>query len=115
MLNFALENPMKFILKTASFFILIAILLVAVWFVTDENEHRSLFNNTVSKITSKTYDETFTPSSGLDEVKDDTVVEHSKRHSDPNYVCPMHPQIVKGEEGSCPLARTCTWCRLSSL
>ena len=111
---------MKFILKTVSFFTLIAILLVAVWFVTDENEHRSLYNNTLSKITAKSYDETFTARSGsssdiqenkdehnaqpsMDEVKNDSVVEHSKRHSDPNYVCPMHPQIVKGEEGSCPI------------
>ena len=39
----------------------------------------------------------------MDDVKDDTVPQHSKRHSDPNYVCPMHPQIVKGEEGNCPI------------
>ncbi len=39
----------------------------------------------------------------MDDVKNDTVPEHSKRHSDPNYICPMHPQIVKGEEGSCPI------------
>jgi Cu(I)/Ag(I) efflux system membrane fusion protein len=94
---------MKFILKTVSFFTLIAILLAAVWFVTDEAEHKSLYDNTVAKLTSKTYDETFTATTSIDEVKDDTVVEHSKRHSDPNYVCPMHPQIVKGEEGSCPI------------
>ncbi len=94
---------MKSILKTVSFFILIAILLSAVWFVTDEAEHKSIYNNTVAKLTSKSYDETFSTTIGINEVKNDTVVEHSKRHSDPNYVCPMHPQIVKGEEGSCPI------------
>jgi len=94
---------MKFILKAFSFLVLIAILLAAVWFVTDEAEHKSIYDNTVGKLTSKTYDETFIATTSLDNVKGDTVVEHSKRHSDPNYVCPMHPQIVKGEEGSCPI------------
>ena len=97
---------MKFILNTFSFLIIVAVLLVAVWFVTDEAEHKSIYNSTVAKITSKSYEETFTTRSSspsIDDVKNDTVVEHSKRHSDPNYVCPMHPQIVKGEEGSCPI------------
>lgn len=35
--------------------------------------------------------------------KMDTAVEHAEKHSDPNYVCPMHPQIVKGEPGNCPI------------
>jgi len=94
---------MKFILKAFSFVVLIGILLAAVWLVTDDAEHKSIYDNTVAKLTSKTYDQTFTNSPSLDDVKDDTVVEHSKRHSDPTYVCPMHPQIVKGEEGSCPI------------
>ncbi len=33
----------------------------------------------------------------------DEKVEHLVKHLDPNYVCPMHPQIVRGEEGSCPI------------
>ena len=33
----------------------------------------------------------------------DTLAEHAEKHSDPNYVCPMHPQIIQGEEGSCPI------------
>ena len=37
------------------------------------------------------------------EAKQDTLIEHARKHSDPNYVCPMHPQIVKGEPGSCPI------------
>ena len=97
---------MKFILKTFSFLLIVAVLLIAVWFVTDEAEHKSIYNSTIAKVTSKTYTETFgtnSSSPSIEEVKDDTVVEHSKRHSDPNYVCPMHPQIVKGEEGSCPI------------
>jgi len=94
---------MKFILKAFSFLILLVILVAAFWFVTDEATHKSLYDNTVAKLTSKTYDETFATTTSIDDVKNDTVVEHSKRHSDPNYVCPMHPQIVKGEEGSCPI------------
>lgn len=35
--------------------------------------------------------------------KQETVLEHAKKHSDPNYVCPMHPQIIKGEPGNCPI------------
>ena len=33
----------------------------------------------------------------------ETALEHAKKHTDPNYVCPMHPQIVKGEPGNCPI------------
>ena len=33
----------------------------------------------------------------------ETVIEHARKHSDPNYVCPMHPQIVKGKPGNCPI------------
>ena len=34
---------------------------------------------------------------------DDTAVEHAEKHADPTYVCPMHPQIVRGMPGSCPI------------
>jgi Cu(I)/Ag(I) efflux system membrane fusion protein len=33
----------------------------------------------------------------------ETALEHAEKHLDPNYVCPMHPQIVKNEPGSCPI------------
>ncbi|MDH5425398.1 MAG: efflux RND transporter periplasmic adaptor subunit [Gammaproteobacteria bacterium] len=36
-------------------------------------------------------------------VKQESALEHAEKHADPNYVCPMHPQIVKGEPGSCPI------------
>ncbi|MDH5393106.1 MAG: efflux RND transporter periplasmic adaptor subunit [Gammaproteobacteria bacterium] len=35
--------------------------------------------------------------------KKETAVEHAGKHADPNYVCPMHPQIIRGEAGSCPI------------
>lgn len=35
--------------------------------------------------------------------KTESAVGHAEKHADPNYVCPMHPQIVKGEPGSCPI------------
>ena len=33
----------------------------------------------------------------------DSALEHARKHLDPKYVCPMHPQIVRDEEGSCPI------------
>ena len=43
------------------------------------------------------------PSEPLAAAADDTAMEHAKKHLDPNYVCPMHPQIVKDEPGTCPI------------
>ena len=34
---------------------------------------------------------------------DDTSLEHARKHADPSYVCPMHPQIVRDEPGTCPI------------
>lgn len=36
-------------------------------------------------------------------VEKETAIEHAKKHLDPKYVCPMHPQIVRDEPGSCPI------------
>ncbi len=33
----------------------------------------------------------------------ETAVEHSAKHQDSKYQCPMHPNIVKGKEGTCPI------------
>jgi len=33
----------------------------------------------------------------------ETAREHAKKHLDPTYVCPMHPQVVSGEPGRCPI------------
>jgi Cu(I)/Ag(I) efflux system membrane fusion protein len=35
--------------------------------------------------------------------QNETALEHAEKHLDPKYVCPMHPQIVRDEEGSCPI------------
>jgi Cu(I)/Ag(I) efflux system membrane fusion protein len=43
------------------------------------------------------------PSETLAEASDDTVTEHARKHADPTYVCPMHPQIVRNEPGNCPI------------
>ena len=94
---------MKLLLKTISFFIIIGIAATAFWFLTEPTERVQYFNQTVAKLTGKSFDETFTKLAGMDDVKDDTLIEHAKRHADPTYVCPMHPQIVKGEPGNCPI------------
>ncbi|MGB5200625.1 MAG: efflux RND transporter periplasmic adaptor subunit [Sedimenticolaceae bacterium] len=44
-----------------------------------------------------------TPSESLASASDDSALEHAQKHLDPKYVCPMHPQIVRDEEGSCPI------------
>jgi Cu(I)/Ag(I) efflux system membrane fusion protein len=43
------------------------------------------------------------PSETLAEASNDTALEHALKHADPTYVCPMHPQIVRNEPGSCPI------------
>ncbi len=43
------------------------------------------------------------PSEPLEQVLDDTALEHAQKHLDPKYVCPMHPQIIKNDPGSCPI------------
>lgn len=35
--------------------------------------------------------------------KTETALEHARKHLDPTYVCPMHPQIVKDSPGNCPI------------
>ena len=43
------------------------------------------------------------PSESMTEALDDTATEHALKHLDTKYVCPMHPQIVRDEPGSCPI------------
>ena len=43
------------------------------------------------------------PTEALSEAADDTAMEHAAKHLDPKYVCPMHPQIVRDQPGSCPI------------
>jgi Cu(I)/Ag(I) efflux system membrane fusion protein len=33
----------------------------------------------------------------------ETALEHARKHADPDYVCPMHPDVVSKEAGSCPV------------
>ena len=33
----------------------------------------------------------------------DTALEHARKHIDPSYVCPMHPDIVRDQPASCPI------------
>ena len=47
--------------------------------------------------------ESMEASETMAEVSQQTPQEHAEKHGDPNYVCPMHPQIVRGEPGSCPI------------
>lgn len=33
----------------------------------------------------------------------ETALEHSAKHLDVDYQCPMHPDVIRGEPGSCPI------------
>jgi Cu(I)/Ag(I) efflux system membrane fusion protein len=43
------------------------------------------------------------PGESLAGAADDSPLAHAVKHLDPKYVCPMHPQIVRDEEGTCPI------------
>ena len=43
------------------------------------------------------------PSESVSEASQDSAMEHAAKHLDPKYVCPMHPQIVRDDPGSCPI------------
>jgi Cu(I)/Ag(I) efflux system membrane fusion protein len=43
------------------------------------------------------------PSESMEQVMGQTAIEHALKHRDPSYVCPMHPQIIRDEPGSCPI------------
>jgi Cu(I)/Ag(I) efflux system membrane fusion protein len=93
-----LKNLISFMLFTL---VVVIIVIVAIWLFSPMETRESLYNQSIAKLTGKTYQNTFANS--LDKVTNDSVPEHSKRHADPSYVCPMHPQIVKGEPGNCPI------------
>ena len=43
------------------------------------------------------------PSESVQQARQDTPAEHARKHQDPSYACPMHPQIVRAQQGSCPI------------
>lgn len=43
------------------------------------------------------------PTESMAEAMDDTAIEHTNKHLNTKYICPMHPQIVRDEPGSCPI------------
>jgi membrane fusion protein, copper/silver efflux system len=43
------------------------------------------------------------PSESVRAAADDTAAEHALKHTNPKYRCPMHPDVVRDEPGSCPI------------
>ena len=43
------------------------------------------------------------PPEPADVAAKDSAVEHATRHKDPQYRCPMHPDVVRDEPGKCPI------------
>ena len=42
-------------------------------------------------------------SAGDPATSEETALEHARKHLDPSYVCPMHPDIVRDQPASCPI------------
>ncbi|MCW8853531.1 MAG: efflux RND transporter periplasmic adaptor subunit [Gammaproteobacteria bacterium] len=38
-----------------------------------------------------------------DPLMQETALQHTEKHLNPKYVCPMHSQIIRDEEGTCPI------------
>ncbi|MEZ5537169.1 MAG: efflux RND transporter periplasmic adaptor subunit [Thiolinea sp.] len=53
--------------------------------------------------TSTRLQQALTGSESVSEAQQDSPEAHAAKHADPNYICPMHPQIQQGEPGSCPI------------
>ncbi len=92
----------KFFSTLISLIVIATIAIAAFWFLNDQDDREKWYDQSIAKVTGQTFDESFNKTSKHDQ-ENDSVLEHSKRHANPNYVCPMHPQIVKGEEGNCPI------------
>lgn len=45
----------------------------------------------------------FSGTESLSTALNDSPAVHASKHADPTYICPMHPQIQQGKEGSCPI------------
>jgi Cu(I)/Ag(I) efflux system membrane fusion protein len=89
---------MKFLKTIAIFLVLIAIIGAGtIWLINDNPAYETIYDDSIGKLTGKTFNQTF------DAIANDTLAEHVDRHSDPTYICPMHPQIVKGEPSNCPI------------
>lgn len=43
------------------------------------------------------------PTAGEAAAADESAIEHARKHLDPKYVCPMHPDIVRDQPASCPI------------
>ncbi len=43
------------------------------------------------------------PSEPARTAADDTTAEHALKHTNPKYRCPMHPDVVRDEPGTCPI------------
>ncbi len=89
---------MKFIKIIIFLFVLLTILTVGMfWLVNNNPKLEAQYNDSIGQLIGKTFKQTFK------NISNDTLAEHVKRHSDPTYVCPMHPQIVKNEPSNCPI------------
>ncbi len=93
-----MKNIKKLLKGIAYFLILTVFAGVITWFFAPQYlQHIPLVKDLILPSTNEML------SSSNNKSTKESVIEHAKKHSDPNYVCPMHPQIVKGKPGSCPI------------
>jgi len=92
-------------MKVIAIFLLIITSIVSGWFVNEKAKDQvegifTYINAQAIQIYSgsQSSDENITTYQ-----QQDTAAEHAEKHQDPTYVCPMHPQIIKNQAGSCPI------------
>ncbi len=109
----------KTILKLITLGIVLSVLLIGLWFALTPTDRENLYTDYIQPITGMSFDETVNAVKHkfhtlhsshmehdkvtIDDVMNDDLLTHARRHSDPNFVCPMHPQISQGEPGNCPI------------
>ena len=77
--------------------------LLATFLLTACEEHQPSENMPAAMGDSHTEHAENHLSESLSETMDDTHTEHAEKHLDTKYTCPMHPEVVKDEPGSCPI------------
>jgi len=92
-------------MKVIAIFLLIIISIVSGWFINEKAKDKveGLFNYINAQAIQVYSDNQAIDQNKTKQQPQETAAEHAEKHQDPTYVCPMHPQIIKNQAGSCPI------------